>query len=166
MANKRTASMKPAKKSISDELTPEEYFNEAKQGLLAIADSYNRNAKRPDNVVAECSRLHDLGWDYGYVIHLPLTMVEAREVVYCEVANRLTHMTFEKITSDEWEDPFADMLEYVTEADLKFKQLMIKWAKFDAVRPFGEKIEQLRLQLLEMIDKEKMLDNIGEKPTF
>lgn len=153
MANKRAASMKPVKKAISDERTPEEYFNEAKQGLIAIADSYIRNAKRPDNVVAECSRLHDLGWDYGYELHLPLTMVEARQGVYCKVADRLTRMTFEKIISDEWEDPFADMLEYVTEADLKFNQLMIKWAKFDAVRPFGEKVESLRMRLIEMTEE-------------
>lgn len=154
---KRTASMKAAQqKSVADERTPEEYFDEAKSGLLAIVDSYDRNAARPDNVVSDLVSIKEILVTEKPDINLALKMVSMRKEIYKEVALRLEAMTFEKITAEEWDDPFSDLLEYV---DLDpgapelvvFDDLMCKLARFDAVRPFGEKVEQLRMTLLEKI---------------
>lgn len=163
----RPSNVKPMpKKAISDDRTPEEYFDEAKMGLLAIVDSYKRNASRPDNVVQDYARVRELGSDS---VNLACDMVESRKAVYREVEKRLDDMTFDMIVADEWEDPFADMLEYVETNNCNtvyFEQLMCQWARFDAVRPFGEKVEQLRMTLLEKMGNEKMLDSVGVKAPF
>lgn len=150
---KRTASMKPKKddRAITDERTPEEYFDEAKAGLLAIVESYDKNATRPDKVISEILNLKQFKYCYDDE-KLAMDMIKARKDAYNKIAARLTYMTFEKITADDWEDPFADMLEYIDDVP-EFPDLMRKWARFDSVRPFGEKVEQLRITLLEQLDK-------------
>lgn len=148
--SKSAASFKPVKnknKSVADDRTPEEYFNEAKSGLIAICESYKRNAYRPDKVVSEYANLKDLGFDN---LDLAMKMIGSRITVYDIVLERLNAITFEAITSDEWNDPFEDMIEYVTDACISLEVLMCKYACFDAVRPFGEKVESLRMTLFDM----------------
>lgn len=146
---KRTASSKP-KKAITDKRSPEEYFNEAKEGLLAIVNSYYKNASRPDKVIEECVFLNNFNNDLN--IPLALGMIEERKDVYLKVIDKITDLTFDNIISDEWEDPFSEMLEYIDSVE-DINELMLKYARFDAVRPFGEKVEKLRITLLEMDNK-------------
>lgn len=146
MARKSAASTKP-KKTISEQRTPEEYFDEAKSGLLMIVESYEKNSTRVDNIFNMMIFVKELGInDIDFALKIAL----AKKATYSRVKEIINSLVFDKFMKTE-DDPFVDLLEYMDcTTGLSMQDLLLKNARFEAVRPFGEKIEQLRITLKEM----------------
>lgn len=160
---KRAASAKPAPKKIADERTPEEYFEEAKLGLITIAESYKKNASRPDHVLDVLDNVYSYystnNENLNSSLNLTCAIIELRKEYLDKIIDKLNTITFEQMTAEEWEDPFSDWLTSVIYIDTTAPDdLVMSWLLkanciFNCVRPFGEKLEKLRITLMEMKDK-------------
>lgn len=149
MSNKkRNFKVVDDKKSVADERTPKEYFDEAKAGLITIANSYEKNALRIDNVFMDhISIKKDYDCEFGYAIEY----AKIKKDTYKKIVKILEKITFDSM-SDFDNDPFIDFIYYVDDK-ISLNDAFDKYAVFEAVRPFGEKVESLKLMLKEMQEK-------------
>lgn len=153
MSKKSAASVKPVNKSVSEERTPEEYFAEGKAGLIAIAKSYERNAMRIDKVLQEMMFLKDSGIIAAHEETAVLLCITKRNT-YSELVRRLEKLEFEDMEKDD--DPFIDLICYVEVGQTPdVKQMFVDHAIFDAARPIGEKVEQLKITIRQLQEKSK-----------
>lgn len=153
MAKKSAASMKPAQKFVSEERTPEEYFNEAKAGLLAIVDAYIKHATRPDKVLEDVATAQQ--FNYEEPACLGWCMAKERLDVYNKCKEIMSKLELDYLVNENWVDPFEDFIVYIDEDNKQLSSMLLNYAKFEAVRMFGEKVESLRFTLLEKMNKEK-----------
>lgn len=153
MTKKSAASMKPVNKSVSEERTPEEYFAEGKAGLIAIAKSYERNAMRIDKVLQEMMFLKNSGIIAAHE-ETAILLCLTKQDTYGVLVRRLERMEFDDMEKDE--DPFIDLICYVEKGQTPdVKQMFIDHAIFDAARPIGEKVEQLKITIRQLQEKSK-----------
>lgn len=149
MSNKKNLKVVDNKKSIADERTPEEYFDEAKLGLITIAKSCRKNATRVDKIIQTFASLNKdikTTWDRA------IDYCVIQENTYDSIIERLEDLTFESMSNFD-DDPFIDLIDYIDDNRYLLIDAMDSYAVFEAVRPFGEKIEALKMTLKEMQDK-------------
>lgn len=151
MTKKSAAKVKPVKdgKSISEERTPEEYFNEAKAGLDTIISSYIKNCMRIDNVFDLYLAVKDIS---DITFPNAISLSNLKQKTYEEVRNRISSFKFDDFINEEMPDPFADMLEYIDGNEHDLYTAIEKLVKFNSVRPFGEKVEQLHYEILQKME--------------
>lgn len=137
--------LKKVEKSVADKRTPKEYFEEAKAGLLLIAESYEKNALRVDNVLRDYVSINkDAECDFKYAINF----AKIKKKTYKEIISRLKKLSFEFVTFES--DPFIDMIKYIDNDKIDLTSAFDMYAVFEAVRPFGEKVETLKITIKEM----------------
>lgn len=149
---KRAASAKP-KKSIADERTPEERFDDFKVSALAIAKAYKKNAKRPDKVADLYIALEEYEF---FGMKEVFKFIEVQLETYDLIIKKLEKLEYEDLIKEEYEDPFKDMLVYIdinSPNEITIKDVLLERAKFEAVRPFGEMCENKYMELKGMLEQ-------------
>lgn len=155
MTRKSAASVKAVKKSVAEERTPEEYFEEAKAGLDVIASAYIKNCMRIDNVFDMFLSLKSLDCcEINFIDAIVLS--KGKRNIYETIKERINNFEYDDFTKEDMDDPFIDMLEYVDEKQPDHvRDAMFKLVKFNAVRPFGEKVEEMHMKILDKIEQYK-----------
>lgn len=143
--------MKKEAKSITDERTPQERFDETKNGLLMIAKSIEKNAMRPDKVVADWNVCHQLLGDHNPVHAIKICRV--RKKTCSDIIDRLEALTMDKLMEDGY-DPFEDMISYVEDSDDGYT-VLAKAGEFDILSNFGGKVENLKFSLKIQLENAK-----------
>ena len=149
---KRTASMKPSMKTdsipVQKKITREEIeqiFNEAKEGLLMKISAQVKQASRADVVLA----LWNKAQHYDLYEDQVKSTVERIEEYLKAAATKISDIDFESFISDDYDDPISDLVFYFEPDDKYYlSTAFIYGCAFEAIRPYGEQLEQLRYQVL------------------
>lgn len=139
-----------------NELT--EKFDEAVSGLTMICTAQINNVNRIDNLFNTYDRLKELGLP-GMVdnkndsIAYVQKMVDEEAKNYEIILEILEGLTLDEMIADKYKDPFEPFIpdRYgITD----YEQMYLAYLTFVCIRPYGEKLEQLRNTLIEIKDSD------------
>lgn len=139
--------MKPVKPvpTITEE-DVQKTFDECKQGLLMKIEAQRKQARRAD-VVLELYR-EAKAVSKNITFDIVEVVIERIESDLEAVATDIEGMTLEELVSDDYKDPIAHYIMYYSGGKLScLNDVFVGAYAFQAIRPYGEALEQLRYQI-------------------
>lgn len=144
---KRAASAKPKKPEQVPSITEEDIkkvFDEAKQGIIMKIDAQIKQARRADVVMALWKQATNYVMDQTRAVY---DVVDSVEYNLGEVKKAIDKTSFDDLIAEDYKDPISDLIVYCDD-DTDIKHVFVYAHVFEAIRPYGEQLEQLRYQIM------------------